>query len=412
MKEIITSLDVGSNSIKIVVGEMIKSKLNVLCCCEVKSSGIKKGLIVNPEEAIISLKEAFKKCEEVLEIKITKVVLCVPSYSAEFIVSEGYTTITREEKIVNGDDILRALQACVYNKVPNNKELISIMPVEFILNDEEVVKDPKGKNANKLSAKAVISIAPKKNIYDVLTLLEQLGVSVVDISFNSFADYYQFKKDEYDNELGAIINIGSEKTEVGIINKGTLVAIENLPYGGKNIDRDIAYIYNIDRNTAKDLKEKFALAHKSNASTSETEEVSNKDREKIKINQYELSEIVYSRIKDILEFAKKQINLLTKREISYIIITGGVTETSDFQKILDEVFNKNVHKQEIKEIGVRHNKYSSAVGLIKYYYLKLNFRGKLATTISAEEQRGLFVKKKKFNENNLLGKIYGYFFDN
>lgn len=412
MKEIITSLDVGSNTIKIVVGEIIKTKLHVLCCYEVKSSGIKKGLVVNPEEAIISLKEAFKKCEEVLEIKITKVVMCVPSYYAEFIIGEGYTTITREEKIVNGDDILRALQACVYNKIPNNKELISIMPVEFYLDDEVAVKDPKGMNANKLSAKAVISIAPKKNVYTLLNLLENLGVNVVDISFNSLADYYEFKKEEYDNELGAIINIGSGKTEVSIINKGALAAVENLPYGGRNIDRDISYIYNISREIAKDLKEKFALAHRRNASTSETEEVTNKDGENIKINQYEISEIVYSRIKDILEFAKKQINLLTKREISYIIITGGVTETSDFQKILDEIFNKNVQKQEVKEMGVRNNKYGSAIGLIKYYHSKLNFRGKMATTISTEEQSRLFVKKKKFNENNLLGKIYGYFFDN
>ncbi len=412
MKEIITSLDVGSNSIKIVVGEMVKEKLNVLCCCEVKSKGIKKGLVVNPEEALLSLKEAFKKCEEVLEVKISKVIMCVPSYFAEFIICEGYTTITRDNKIINGDDILRALQACVYNKVPSNKELISIMPLEFYIDNKEKTNDPKGKTANRLSAKAVISIVPKKNVYNLLNLLENMGISVVDISFNALADYYEFKKEEYKDKVVAVINIGSEKTEIGIINKNTLVAVENLPYGGKNIDRDIAYIYNINRETAKSLKEKFALAHKRNSNTSDTEEVINKEGEKIKINQYEISEIVYSRIKEILEFAKKQINLLTKREISYIIITGGTTEVCDFQIILDEIFYKNVSISEIKEMGVRNNKYSSVLGLIKYYYSKLNFRSKIATTINEEEQNIMFTKKKKINENNLLGKIYGYFFDN
>ncbi len=412
MKEIITSLDVGSNTVKIVVGEVIKEKLNVLCCCEVKSKGIKKGIVVNPEEAILSLREAFKKCEEVLEIKISKVIMCVPSYNAEFIVGEGYTTITRENKIINGDDILRALQACVYNKVPSNKELISIMPIEFSIDNNEIISDPKGKEGTKLFAKAVISISPKKNVYNILNLLENIGINVVDISFNSLADYYEFKKEEYNDKLVAVINIGSEKTEIGIVNKNTLVAVETLPYGGRNIDRDIAYIYNMNRDTAKSLKEKFAYAHKRNSSTSETEEVLNKDGEKIKINQYEISEVVYSRLKEILDFAKKQINLLTKREISYIIITGGTTEVNDFQIILDEIFNKSVHTPEIKEMGVRNNKYSSALGLMKYYYSKLNFRGKLASTISEEEQNVMFTNKKKINENNLLGKIYGYFFDN
>ena len=80
MKEIISSLDIGSSTVKLVVGEVYKEEVHVLAVSEVKSKGVKKGIIVNPEEAIISLKELFSRCEEILNIKIDKVLLTIPSY--------------------------------------------------------------------------------------------------------------------------------------------------------------------------------------------------------------------------------------------------------------------------------------------------------------------------------------------
>ena len=410
MKEIISSLDIGSSSIKLVVGEMYNEELHVLCVSEVKSKGVKKGIIVDPEQALISLKEVFRRSEEMLNIKINKVILIVPSYYAEFLVTEGYSTITNPEGIVETHDIIRTLQACVYNKVPNNKEFIAITPVEFKINDDKKVKDPKGMKAEKLYCKAVLSLAPKKNVYTCVSLLENIGVSVVDINFGSVCDYFEFKNEEMDKKNTAVINIGEEKTEVSIFKKGILIETETIDLGSKNIDRDICYIYDINRSRARELKEKFALAHKRNASTSWSEEVLTNNEENIRINQYEISEIIYSRIKEILELSKKQINLLTKLEISYIIITGGATEENDFNLVVEEVFGNDIKVYKVKEIGCRHNKYSSVLGFIKYYHDKLSFRNKLAYTVDEELQSEL-LNSRKTNNNTILGKIYGYFFN-
>ena len=410
MKEIISSLDIGSSTIKLVVGEVYKDEVNVLSVSEVKSKGVKKGLIVNPEETLISLKETVSRTEEMLNININKVVLIIPSYYAEFMVVDGNATIRNEEGIIDGNDIVSVLQSSVYNKVPNNKEFVSIMPVEFILDDKEKVKDPKGMKATKMSCKAVISLAPKKNVYTAVSLLENIGVSVVDINFGGIADYYEFKTNEYDKKNTAVVNIGEEKTEVSIFKKGIMIENENIEIGGKNIDRDICYIYDISRKKAKVLKEKFALASKRNASTSWSEDVVTNTNENIKISQYELSEIINSRIKEILELVKKQINLLTKMEISYIIITGGTTEANDFNLVVDEVFGREMKSYKVKEIGCRHNKYSSSLGLIKYYHDKLAFRNKLAYTVDDESQEEL-INTKKSNNSTILGKIYGYFFN-
>lgn len=411
MKQIISSLDVGTSTIKLIVGEIFKDKLNVLACSEIKSKGIKNGLIINPEEVYKKLEEVFKRCEEILEIKVNDVVLCVPSYYADFELVEGYTTIDREGGEINGNDIVRALQASIYNKVPPNKELISIMPVEYKV-DEEVVKDPKGLVGNRLSIKSVISTAPKKNVYTIFSILDSMGIKVSDISFNSLADYNEFKTDDMDEKEGALINIGDEKTEVSIFNKGTLVATQVLEMGGKDIDKEIMYAYNIDRKTARKLKETFALAHTDNASTTDLEEVIDKSGVKVKINQYEITEIIYNKLKSLFEISKKQINLLTKKENSYIIITGGTTEIKDASKVIDEIFGKIGLLAKVGELGVRNNKYSSALGIIKYYYRKLSFRKKKASTVTEEEQQMIFNNKKKNKDNTLLGKVFSYFFDN
>jgi len=411
MKEIISSLDIGSSTVKVVVGEMYKGELNVLSASEVKSKGIKRGIIVNPEEALISIREAFTRTEDMLGIKIQKVLLTVPSYYAEFLLVEGSVDIKNESKTVESKDVISVLQACVYNKVPGNKEFVSITPIEFKINDEKKTINPKGMKAKTLSCKGILSLSPKKNIYSTISLLENIGVEVVDINYGSVADYYEFKNKELDKKNTAVINIGDEKTEVSIFKKGILVESEVIDIGGKNIDRDICYIYDISRKDAKNLKEKFALATKRNASTSWSEDVLTNKEENIKINQYEISEIICSRIREILDLSKKQINVLTKLEISNIIITGGTTELNDFNLVADEVFGRELQVFKTKEIGCRHNKYSTALGLIKYYHEKLSFRDKVAYTVDAEAQDEL-INNKKSNNSSILGKIYGYFFNN
>lgn len=412
MKQIITSLDLGSNSIKIVVGEIYKDELFVLACTEVRSRGVKKGLIVDSEATMMSLKEAIKRTEDVLGIKLDSLIISVPSYYANFQRGEGSTNIVREDKKIVGEDITRVLQDSVYNKINVNLELVSVLPAEFLINDKELVKDPKGMEAYKLVVSSILGTVPKKNIYTLISILETLGIRVVDLAFGGQADYYAFRSEEYKDKIGAVINIGTNKTEVSIIAEEILVSTEVIDIGGRNIDRDISYIYDLAIDDSRQIKESFALSHKSLASTSEIVTCLTKNNEHIKINQYEVSEIVYSRIKEILEMSKKQINLLTKRDISYIIITGGTTEIDGFDKVFGEVFGKNMKVTRLETLGVRNNRYSTVLGIIRLYYEKLKFRNKFATTIREEEQDNMFRDKKKIDGSSLLGKVYSYFFDN
>ena len=413
MRKIIASLDIGSHTIKLVVGEIVKNKLNILACVDTPARGIKKGFIVNPESAIEALADVFKKCEEQIGLPIKKVIVSVPSNGIDCFLSEGYTSVTNPEKVITSNDLVRSLQAAVYNKVLDNQELVTILPTKFLVNDTVVTDLPVGMKAEKLKVKAVVVTVPKKNVTPIVRCLEKIGVNVVDVTIGALGDYYEFKDNKNSSEVGAVINIGASKTTVSIFNKGIITASEIIDIGGDNIDYDLGYVYKINRKDSLYIKENIALADKNMAQASESVIVEDKNGDKIKINQYSASEIVMSRLEEILNLAKKQINLLTKKQISYIIITGGVTETTEFKDIVGYIF-KDATVGNVLEIGARCNKYATSVGLIKYYDSRLRLRNRDFSIFNIEEQENLsgIHKKVNINDNSILGKLFGYFFDN
>lgn len=413
MKKIMASLDVGSNTVKLVVGEMVKNKLNILAVAEAPSIGVKKGLIVKPDELLEPLKQVFERCEEILGLPIKQCIVTVPSYQAEFIVSDGKTRVMNEDRCITGADIIRALQASVRGKIADHMELVSIIPTNFKLDDDQVVKDPKRMISETLTVKSVIVSAPKKTVYPILTCLENMGIDILDLAFGSIGDYYELRNGTIDNQVGIIVNLGHGTTTLSCFNKGILTNTATIELGGINIENDIAYIHKLTKSSARMIKEKLALAHKRMAQANNTEKITNKLGEEIKINQYEVSAIAMSRIEEILNLAKKQINLLTKKEISYIMFTGGLTESKDFSLILEEVFGKNATIGKVNEIGVRDNKYSSCVGMIKYYASKARLKDKDFSIFSIDEQEELSGLHRRLNvaDDSVLGKLFGYFFD-
>ena len=151
---------------------------------------------------------------------------------------------------------------------------------------------------------------------------------------------------------------------------------ETIQLGGTNIDKDLAYMFNINIFDAREIKEKFASSHKRFIALNDTYEVKNTAGEIIKLNQIEVTEIVMDRLAEILELAKKQILLLTKQNISYIVITGGLTEIKAFKNLVFEILGKDVIIYTEDTLGIRDNKYTTALGMIKYFIEKMKNRGK------------------------------------
>lgn len=404
MRYIYSCLDIGSDSIKLVVCELYHGRYNLLAASTVKSKGIKKGLITDFNDAKSCIKKCFDQVESMLGFKIKKVIAIIPSYFSEFSMIKGETLV---EERVTSEDIVSVLQKGIV-KLDNSKEMVTIMPVDFIL-DNEISYYPLGKETKSLKTRAILATAPRKNIYSVVNVLNSINVDVIDISLGAIGDINAFMDDNVKNTISAVVNIGSEKTEVSLYNKGIIVKHSVINIGSKNIDHDIAYMYKLSMETAKDLKEKYALITRNSSSLNDMKEVKNKDLELVKINQYELSEVVLSRIDEMFNLINQELNILTSHKPNIIFVTGGITNMINFHQICREKLGNCAIIGSVNLIGLRNNKFSSAIGNIIYFVNKLKLKGKDYSMISSDEMDILSTPRKNSNDS-MVGKVFSYFF--
>ena len=407
MKKIYTAIDIGSDTIKFVVGEYFKNKLNILATYEQKAKGIRKGLIVDPNLAINSIKDGIKEINNNLGIDIKKVIVGVPSYNAKFMFVTSEIEITGDA--ITTDDVNNLIKASVYSKVEQDYELITVLPLTFLIDGEKETKVV-GKAGNKLEIKGIMISAPKKNVYSVLSVMEGAGLEVVDITVSALGDYYEVRNNNLDKNIGAIINLGHETTNVSVFSRGKLMNTETIQLGGINVDKDLAYMFNINVFDAREIKEKFASSHKRFIALNDVYEVKNTAGEEIKLNQIEVTEIVMDRIVEILNLARKQILLLTKQNISYIVITGGLTEIRAFKNLVYEIFGKDVIIYTEDTLGARNNKYTTSIGMIKYFIDKMEVRGKEYSMIDEQDEELLINPNNKNSKGKAsITKIFGNF---
>ena len=415
MRKIFSSIDIGSDSIKIVVCELFQNKLNVLASTKYPSQGIKKGEVVDDNLVKETLIRAINEVNTSLGLKIDKAIINIPMYESEYMVNDGAVTITSSDHIITGNDMVNALQTSIYNKIPKARELVTIQPIKYNVDTiDQDIQSPRGIKAKKLSVQSMCTTIPKKNIYKIISIVQEIGIEVIDILFGVIGDYFEFKNKQTDKSVTGVVNIGSEKIEIGVFKEGIIYNSKVIKSGSNLIDNDISYIYNISDEQSKKIKEVFALAHKDFASNSDVYEITNKSGIKTKINQVEASEVVMSKLKEILEISKKGLNDLTKKEISYIIITGGIVNMPGFDIICKEILGNNVILGPINTIGVRDMAYSQALGMIKYFIDKLSIRGKEYTMFDDNKQVELIENRKNNVSNNssVFGKFFNYLFEN
>ncbi|MBQ8219115.1 MAG: cell division protein FtsA [Bacilli bacterium] len=410
MKKIYTSIDIGSDTIKFLVAEEKDNKFYVLSSSSIKSKGIRKGLIVDSNLVVNAIKDGIKVINNDLGIEIKKVLVNIPDYSVKFMFVTGKIDING---IVTTDDINKIIKDSVYGKIDKDYELVTVVPLEFILDENEGIDYPVGLEGKVLNLKGIMVCVPKKNIYSVISVVEGASLEVVDITLSGLADYYQVRNKKLDNKIGAIINLGHETTNVSIINKGKLMNTETIQLGGLNIENDIAYVFGTNIVDARKIKEKFSSCHKRFTNLNEVYELENNIGERVKLNQLEVTEVVMSRMTQILEYAKKQILLLTKTDVDYIILTGGLTEIKSFKNLVYEFLGKDVIMYVMDEIGIRNNKFTTSMGMIKYYDEKMKVRGKDYSMIDLDDEELLLTPEdKRKKEKVVVTKMFKGFIRN
>ena len=410
MSSIYTGIELGTDSIKIVVLEKINEQYHVLSSVCSESAGIRNSHVYDIKAASVAVKKAVKSASEMLGAKITKAIVCVPPTHCNMDIVNGSVDVVNTK--ITGEDVCNVLNEALKDQDFSEYELITAIPISFTVDEEENIKDPKGMRGEVLSSKIVIGTMPKEELYRFLEVLKLAGVEAVDVGFTSTGDYYTIKNSKYDGIVGAIINIGEDNTNVAVYNKGIQIKNAVLPIGSSNVDKDLAYIFKMKDNAARNLKETFAVCMSSYADSTDIVEVKNNNGEIKEISQVGVSKVVESRIREILKLAKNEIKNLTNREISYIIVTGGLSELAGFGYLVEEMFGAMAKVCNITTMGIRHNKYVSVLGIVKYLDDKLSLRGKQMNMIDGDELDDLVSPQHKMiNNENIIGKVLGHFFD-
>ena len=283
-------------------------------------------------------------------------------------------TNENEDKIITSKMVTDLIKKSVYSKIANDYELLTVIPLDFVIDGNKGNRVAVGVKGNEIEFKGIMISTPKKNIYSVISCIEGASLEVADITFDGIGDYFEVRNANLDKKVGAIINLGHDTTTVSIINKGKFMNTEIIQ-----------------------------IAHKRYTQLGETYEVKNNLGEMIKLNQYEVSQVTMERLIELLNLAKKQILLLTKQNINYIVFTGGLTEIKNFRNLCYEIFGKDVIIYSMNTLGIRDNKYTTALGMIKYFIDKMEVRGKEISLISEEDEVSLITPKN--NHRKIEGKI-------
>ena len=411
MSNIYTGIDLGTDSIKIVVVEKINKKFNLLASVSTPNSYIINGEITNTKGCVNALKGALAEIDDMLGIKIDKAICALNPIDLNMDIVEG-NILVEDPNNISGLDISNLLNDAIDKVDLDNQELVTSTPIMFVIDGNDRVRDPKGMRGERLSSKIVVSSINKKSMYKFLEVLKLAGVDTVDVCFKSTGDYFCIKNDSYDRQVGAIINIGEESTNVSIFNKGIQIKNSVVSMGSCHVDRDISYIFNCDAETSRDLKENFACVLSDDADEYESVPIKDREGEEKIIKQVGVSKIVEARVREILKLASDEIKNLTNREISYIIVTGGLSEINGMDHLVDLYFNGLGKVCRIKVMGVRHNKYSSSLGSCIYFDDKLSLRGKTYNMVTDEEKNNLVqIDSEMSSNNNIVSRVFGHFFD-
>ncbi len=416
MKKIYTCIDIGTDTIRILVSEYYQKKFRTLAVSSVRSKGIKNGVITDENLVLERLKLALDDVSSRINIPIKKAIITIPANGAEYSLVHGNVPIVNDEKMVTEKDVLR-VQNAVINDVLPNMELVNITPIDFTIYENgseiETIKDPKNKICDRLGIRAMMVCVPKTLVVSFAKVVEAAGIEVVDLVLSSIADFEEVQNENLKEGVSALINVGKSTTTISMFNKGIITNSSVLKIGSRIIDDDVSYIYYTTKKSARKIKENFGIAHPRYANKKETYEAKDVNGKLVSINQYELSKVINKRLVEILNVAKNELKVLTNKQIRYIMVLGGITDMPGMNFVLEDVFGPMARVYGMDTLGIRKARFITVSGAIKHFVKKIKLRGKEYSMFSSDDEDSLIHNKTRIGRSDsIFGRFFSYFFDN
>lgn len=424
--EMYVSLDIGTSTVKVIIGEMSNESLNIIGVGNAKSEGIRKGSIVDIDETVQSIKRAVEQAERMVGMKINHVIVGIAGNHVALKPCHGVVAVSSENREITNDDVARVMDAAQVISIPPEREIINVIPRQFIVDGLDEITDPRGMIGVRLEMEGIIVTGAKTILHNTLRCVERAGLDITDIVLQPLAAASMALSKDEQNLGSALIDIGGGSTTVSTFENGSISHASVIPVGGDNITKDLSIGLRTATEDAENLKLNYGHAFYDHASEEEVFSVPiiGSDQHQ-QFNQLELSDIIEARMEEIFQLVEQELKGMGDADLpGGFVLTGGVANMPGVLELAQMVLQNRVRVAIPDYIGVREPQYTTAVGLIKYAYKNARLQGRnvSASSNSLQSEPDEHVQQttqpsqkpeKQPNEKitSKVKKFFGYFFE-
>ena len=371
-EHIIVGLDIGTTKICAIVGEMHEKGVDIIGIGASPSRGLRKGVVINIETTVNSIKTAIEEAERMAGCDIQSVYAGIAGSHIRGFNSHGIVAVKKGE--VSQTDIDRVIDAAKAVAIPVDREIFHILPQEFIVDDQDGIKEPLGMSGVRLEANIHIVTGAVTSAQNIVKCAQRCALNVSDIVLEQLASAFSVLSED-EKELGvALVDIGGGTTDVAIFSEGCIQHTSAIAIGGYHLTNDIAVGLRTPQTNAEELKKQFGHACADLMSKEETIEVrSIGTREPRRLPRRIIGEILEPRVREVFELIACEIERTQLRHLlaSGVVLTGGTTLLPGMIELAEEVLDLPVRLGTPKDIGgltnvVNSPIYSTGVGLVLY----------------------------------------------
>lgn len=362
-----TGLDIGTSSIKVLVAEHINDEINVIGVSNAKSAGVKDGIIVDIEAAAAAIKTAIAQAEEKAGISIKVVNVGLPANLLQIEPSQGMIPVTNDAKEITDIDVENVVRSALTKSMTPDREVITFIPEEFIVDGFQGIRDPRGMMGIRLEMRGLLYTGPRTILHNLRKTVERAGVQIENIIISPLA-MTKSVLNEGEREFGAtVIDMGGGQTTVASVRNQELQYTNIYQEGGDYVTKDISKVLKTSQKLAESLKFNYGEAYVPAASqeTFQVEVIG--EVNPVEVTESYLAEIISARLKHVFEQIKQDLERRHLLDLpGGIVIIGGGAILPGVVELAQEIFGVPVKLYVPNQIGIRNPAFAHVISLSEY----------------------------------------------
>ncbi len=374
-KNLIVGLDIGTSKVVAIVGEVTpENEIEVIGLGSNPSRGLKKGVVVNIESTVQSIQRAVEEAELMAGCQIHSVYAGIAGSHVRSLNSHGIVAI--RDKEVTPYDVERVIDAARAVAIPADQKILHILPQEFIIDEQESIREPIGMSGVRLEAKVHMVTGAVSAAQNIIKCVRRCGLEVDDIILEQLASSHSVLTED-EKELGVcLVDIGGGTTDIAVFTEGAIRHTAVIPIAGDQVTNDIAVALRTPTQYAEEIKIKYACALTQLASADETIEVpSVGERPDRRLARQTLAEVVEPRYEELFTLIQAELRRSGFEDLcaAGIVLTGGSSKMEGAVELAEEIFHMPVRLGTPQYVAglvdvVRNPIYSTGVGLLLFGY--------------------------------------------